>query len=81
MAKRSLRSRVVEGMVEVGVLAENPHDEVANSIFDAAVSRYGESVVKFLAKMDLLNHPLCTDWVRLLQVRFLQIACEQYPGA
>jgi hypothetical protein len=37
-------------------------------------------VVQFLAKMDVLDHPLCSNWVRLLQVRFLQIACEQRPS-
>lgn len=80
-AKRdpSLAARLREGCADIRVLLEDPFSPLADQVIQKTVDRYNADAFVMVAVAGVIHHPFWPRWHRLLQVRFIQLACADRP--
>ena len=73
--KRPLAERVMEGIQDIVILLKDPYGTEADKVCEETVARYNARVYEFIVEADLVLHPRWPRWHRLLQVRFINLAC------
>ncbi len=64
-----------EGLPLLKALVEDPYGQAADKGLDDVVARYMSQALKVVVAAGVVLHPKWPTWCRLLQVRFLQLAC------
>lgn len=74
MAKSKLTR---EMLLEVGILYQNPHSPLADRVLGNVVARYNRGAKLLLVKSGLMFERKWPAWMRLLQVRFILLVCDE----
>ena len=77
VSDREVIDAMRDGFPLIQQLMKDPYSPAADQGLEETVDRYNAEAFNLIAAGDLLTHPKWPAWHRLLQVRFLQLACAE----